>query len=313
MTLQRLAQATKQTLRFIAGVSTLIPNVALRSETAAAPEVAPTTVVERAWDSAELIGPYNQPRWSSRGRFSGGTDVYVIPPYDFVVDVDYQATIPREGRAKHLFTQELELGLPHRFQIAYENNVEIKNGHSQVQSQVVEGRWALADWGKIPLNPTLFGEYKFGVGKDYDAATPGDPIPRLADAFELRLLLAEELSERVQWALNVFHEHELAGECEWETGFSQSVTYSINGEHLKAGVEMQFIRSSDRDDRWHPGYEFLVGPSLAWKPTKRTRLDVAALFGATEESPAAKIFAVFSYNFGKSDQEAEGPVSTRNR
>ncbi len=28
----------------------------------------------------------------------------------------------------------------------------------------LEARWAIADSNKIPLNPTLFAEYKFGVG-----------------------------------------------------------------------------------------------------------------------------------------------------
>jgi len=30
--------------------------------------------------------------------------------------------------------------------------------HSGVQ---VEARWALAEWGRLPLNPTLYGEWKF--------------------------------------------------------------------------------------------------------------------------------------------------------
>jgi hypothetical protein len=44
----------------------------------------------------EIIGPYNQPRWSARGRFSAETDVYVLPPFSFYLDADYHGTFPRQ-------------------------------------------------------------------------------------------------------------------------------------------------------------------------------------------------------------------------
>ena len=59
-------------------------------------ELAPVRVEERPYGE-ELVGPYNQPRWSARGRFSTNTDVYVLPPYSFYLDVDYHGTFPRRG------------------------------------------------------------------------------------------------------------------------------------------------------------------------------------------------------------------------
>jgi len=140
----------------------------------------PSVTVPGQPESQERVGPYHQPRWSTRGRFSADTDVYVIPPGLFFVDVDYQGTIPRHGESVHLFTQEFEVGLPYRFQLAYENNVEVRGGQTQVTLQTLEARYALADWGVLPLNPTLFAEYKIGVGKDYErqAETPGPVRPR---------------------------------------------------------------------------------------------------------------------------------------
>ena len=82
----------------------------------------PPVTVQGQPESRELVGPYQQPRWSTRGRFSTDTEVYVIPPGLFFVDLDYQVTIPRHGKSVHLFTQEFEVGLPYRFQLAYENN-----------------------------------------------------------------------------------------------------------------------------------------------------------------------------------------------
>jgi hypothetical protein len=275
----------------------------------------PVTVQSTA-ESQELIGPYKQPRWSARGRFSTDTEVYVLPPGLFYIDLDYQGTIARHGKNVHLFTQEFEVGLPYRFQLAFENNIEIRDGHRQLTYETIEARYALADWGKIPLNPTLFAEYKFGVGKDYERQEDtDDPVPHIPDAFELRLLLGEQFGKNFQWALNIFHEQELGGDREWETGFSQALAYAIHEDYLKAGVEMQYIRQTDKDSRSHPQNEFDIGPSFTWKPGKKTRLDIAALFGTTADSPRAKLFTIFSIAFGEGKEEAEieAPASIRNR
>src|SRR5215471_17217041 len=74
-------------------------------------ELAPAEVEGRPYGE-ELVGPYGQPRWSARGRFSSDTDVYVLPPYSFYLDLDYDGTVLRHGKPDHLFGQEYELGLP---------------------------------------------------------------------------------------------------------------------------------------------------------------------------------------------------------
>jgi hypothetical protein len=274
--------------------------------------VLPEVTVQGVRPSQELIGPYNQPRWAARGRFSSSTDIYVLPPYEFNIDLDYTGTIPKHGKTQNLFTQEFELGLPHRFQLAYENNFVLQNEHSQITRQTIEGRYALADWGRLPLNPTLFAEYHFGVGKDYDE---DDAPERIPDAIELRLLLGEQFGRNYQWALNIFHEFETGGEREWETGFSQALVYSIRDEYLKVGLEMQFIRRTDAETRSKSEYEFDIGPSFTWKPSARTRLDLATLFGTTSDSPALSIYAVFSIAFGDDGNKSENvaPVSTQHR
>ena len=122
-------------LAVILGCSAL-PALAGEPQTVVMPEV----TVQGVRPSDELIGPYNQPRWAARGRFSSTADVYVLPPYEFNIDLDYTGTIPRHGQTQNLFTQEFELGLPHRFQIAYENNFVLEKDHSQITTQTIEGR-----------------------------------------------------------------------------------------------------------------------------------------------------------------------------
>jgi hypothetical protein len=277
----------------------------------------PDVIVEGIRLSQELIGPYDQPRWTARGRFSSDTEIYVLPPYAFYIDCDYTGTVPRHGgETGNLLTQEFELGLPHRFQLAYENNFVLQKEHSQVTEQTIEGRYALADWGKIPLNPTLFAEYRFGVGKDYaDQEDADESVPRIPDSIEGRLLLGEQFAGNYQWALNIIHEFETGGEREWESGFSQALTYAIRDEYLKAGIEMQLIRRTDADDRDEPEYEFDIGPSFTWKPSEATRFDLATLFGTTRDSPAAAIYAVFSIALGEGEESGDGvtPISTQHR
>ncbi|HMG05440.1 MAG TPA: hypothetical protein VK581_08260, partial [Chthoniobacterales bacterium] len=61
-------------------------------------------------------------------------------------------------------------------------------------------------------------------------------------------------------------------------------------------------------------YRVVIGPTIAWKPSKSTRLDISPLFGVTHDSPRASVFVVFSMLFGGSEPaQAEAPASTRNR
>lgn len=57
-------------------------------------------VVQGKSESQELVGPYHQPRWSTRGRFSTDTDVYVLPPFFFYIDMDYQAIIRKHDDSR---------------------------------------------------------------------------------------------------------------------------------------------------------------------------------------------------------------------
>lgn len=139
-----------------------------------AQELAPVNVEGRPYGEG-IVGPYGQPLWSARGRFSADTDVYVLPPYAFYLDLDYHGTFPRVGKSDHLFTQEFELGLPYRFQLAFELNQELQNARAQIPFTTIEARWAPANWGKIPLNPTIFVEYNIGSKPEPDQAE-GDVI-----------------------------------------------------------------------------------------------------------------------------------------
>ena len=274
----------------------------------------------------EVPSAYGAPPAFSRSRFSNAVNAYVLPPWSFFFGELYEGQGFRHGPPDHLFTQEVEMGLPYRFNVAAEAGFERFDGGGGAQTVSLEARWALADWNKIPLNPTIFAEYKFGVGTIRHEEVPPPPgggeeeeeeggPPKVPDAYEVRLLLAQDFFERVEWAMNWFFEKENTGDRGREWGFSQAALTPIllPNERLKVGIEMQYRNVTTKDTRGDPVNSFVIGPTFAWKPTAQTRVDISPLFGCTHDSPVADVFVAFSWLFGGERAEAEAPVSTRFR
>src|SRR6266581_2975474 len=270
----------------------------------------------------ELPSAYGAPPGFSRSRFSNTTQAYVLAPWAFFFGEIFEGQGFRHGPPDYLFTQEVEMGLPYRFNIAAESQFERFNGGGGAQTVSLEARWALADWNKIPLNPTLFAEYKFGVGTIRHEEVPppsggGEESgpPKVPDAYEVRLLLAQEFFGRLEWAMNWFFEKENTGDRGREWGFSEAamIPVLLPNERLKVGIEMEYKNVTTKDTRGDAVNSFVIGPTVAWKPTAQTRLDISPLFGCTHDSPVADVFVAFSWLFGGERAEAEAPVSTRFR
>ena len=272
----------------------------------------------------EVPSAYGAPPGLSRSRFSNTTQAYVLPPWSFFFGELFEGQGFRHGPPDYLFTQEVEMGLPYRFNVAAEAGFERFNGGGGAQTVSLEARWALADWNKIPLNPTIFAEYKFGVGTIRHEEVPPPPgggeeeesgPPKLPDAYEVRLLLAQDFGEHVEWAMNWFFEKENTGDRGREWGFSQAamVPVLLPNERLKVGIEMLYRNVTTKDTRGDAVNSFVIGPTVAWKPTAQTRLDISPLFGCTAGAPVADVFVAFSWLFGGERAEAEAPVSSRFR
>ena len=279
-------------------------------------------------EGEEVPSAYGAPPGLSRSRFSNAVNAYVLPPWAFFFGELFEGQGFRHGPPDYLFTQEIEMGLPYRFNVAAETQSERFNGGGGVQTVSLEARWALADWNKIPLNPTIFAEYKFGVGTIRHEEVPPPPggggeaeeeeeggPPKVPDAYEVRLLLAQEFGGRFEWAMNWFFEKENTGDRGREWGFSQAVMTPVllPNERLKVGLEMEYKNVTTKDTRGDPINSFVIGPTIAWKPTTQTRLDISPLFGCTHDAPVADVFVAFSWLFGGERAEAEAPVSSRFR
>ncbi len=194
----------------------------------------------------EVPSAYGAPPAFSRNRFSPLTDAYVLPPGGFFLGALYEGDFRRHDSPAHIFTQEVEVGLPYRFGVALENRLVRSDGEGQDSTISLETRHALADWNKIPLNPTIFAEYKLGIGhaieeemmderdmggeslrrlqrlrrgqEDEPGDEDGEGPPKQPDAVEFRLLLSQDFGEKVEWAANFFIEQETSGDRGREMG-----------------------------------------------------------------------------------------------
>ena len=312
-------------VQLIAGICLILPAV---THSASAQEVTLREEQPIVVTGEEVPSAYGAPPGLSRSRFSNVTQAYVLPPWAFFFGELFEGQGFRHGPPDYLFTQEIEMGLPYRFNVAAESQFERFNGGGGAQTVSLEARWALADWNKIPLNPTLFAEYKFGVGTIRHEEVPPPPgegggeeeeeeggPPKVPDAYEVRLLLAQEFFGRVEWAMNWFFEKENTGDRGREWGFSQAAMTPVflPNERLKVGIEMEYKNVTTKDTRGDAVNSFVLGPTVAWKPTASTRLDISPLFGCTHDSPVADVFVAFSWLFGGERAEAEAPVSSRFR
>lgn len=251
--------------------------------------LSPIVVVGRpGWlDEEALVGEYKRPEWTTRRRF-GTTRVYIqYEPWEVAVEQWWRVRTFHDKNPRHLFMEELAIGLPHRMQLDIYYDWAHEGGRTMNKDVAVELRWALADWDVIPLNPTLYAEYK---------ATDGDYG---SDVWEAKLLLGDDLSPRLHWAFNAVYEREISRGRANEFALTQGLSYTIIDQVLSAGLEMQYKYENEQSVRQNGARKFQVGPSIQYNPNRNSWINLVCLFGCTRESPAIEGFVVIGHNFGR--------------
>jgi hypothetical protein len=273
---------------------------------AARETLAPVTVTgTNALQEEQLMGPNQQPEWTARRPFAI-TRVYVHPPWQMETEFSWDRMYNRGGSPQDEIQQEFELGLPYRFQVDYEihgaNFIDASNvsgphpgspggGHWNYADSEWELRWALADWGKIIANPTVKAEWKHDNGG--------------GDSWETDLLLGDEFTKRWHWGSDFFWEQGVDGNLHTEKAISVAVNYSVLDEKLAIGAEERTDSENDETSR-HAFLNQEVGPSLLWRPTPRTHLNLECLFGTTVWAPHVETFVFFGVDFGPGSEPPEG-------
>ncbi len=240
-------------------------------------------------------GAYKAPEWTGERRFPT-TRVYLQQgPGDVGFEQWVRHRSFRDGTAETRFQEEVEIGLPYRFQLdLYETWKVDEHRRANQDEYSAEVRWAFADWGHIPLNPTLYFEY----------AT----VNRGANTAEGKLLLGTDITPRLHWGFNLIDEQELSHAKNTALGFSQGFSYTLIDEKLSAGIEMEYEHDKASGS---PGENrFLIGPSLQARPAPWCHIDLVPLFGVTHDAPGVEAYLIFGIDFGPGKNHY-APVSLR--
>src|SRR6516225_9489808 len=168
-------------------------------------------------EAEEMPSAYGAPPDLSHGRISTLTKSYVLSPFTFELENGYEGDTFHHGLPVQLFRQEIEMGLPARFTVGVQNQVEHFSGDTFERSFTLEARYALANWNKLPLNPTVSIEYHFGLGN----------AVQVPDSGELTLLVSHDFPNLVEWAMNIFVDREFSGRESTAAGFAQSVEVPV--------------------------------------------------------------------------------------
>ncbi len=234
---------------------------------ARAPGTAETTVIDKREDELAPIGAYQQPKWTDRRRFPG-VRLYVAPPGAATFEFWGEGKITSDGEPARLRTMyEVSFGLGHRLQVDLYLRTQSDGADVlRIESERLELRWALADWGVLWGNPTLYLEYIRQTEGPHKA--------------EVKVLLGGALSPRLFWGANLFFETELWGEQAHEFGVVAGLAYSVIDSKLSLGAETNVEIVDTRVARFSPlEIEWLIGPTLSWRPVPQAHLLLTASAG----------------------------------
>lgn len=231
-------------------------------------------------DEEKKDGVYQEPEWVGHRRFSG-TRIYIQKdPGEIGIEEWYRVRTFDGGQVTQRFQQEVEIGLPFRMQLdLYEKVIhDNQDPAGWMQDEfAVELRYAFADWGVIPGNPTIYEEYAF--------------VENGPDVLESKLLFGDDY-KGWHWGLNLIWEQELWGAKSTEWGAAFGLSRAVIDSKLSIGIEGRWAHPEGGKD------EYLLGPSIQWLPTENTHVDLVVMAGLNNASPETESFLIFGFDFG---------------
>ncbi len=251
------------------------------------------------------LGPAGQPEWTTERRWARVRS-YVIAPGQIELESWYRGRYHRHGDGqRHIFQEEIGLGLPHRFQFDFYLNFQQDDPGRDLhfQETQVELRYAFADWGCLPANPTLYLEYRL------------HDDPSESDAYEVKLLLSDDLGCRWRWGANLTYEREVKGEEEEVFGTTAAISYTVVDQRFSVGAEFQWERATVESSRNDPENTFYLGPSVQFRLGSGTHLDIAPLFGLNDASEKMQLFIVLGIDISPNGTDGGwlNPISAQSR
>lgn len=230
------------------------------------------------------VGPYGQPLWTTIRMFPS-TRVYVMnPPGTAMYEKWFDIRQRRNGAAQIRMRDEFTFGLGKRVQLdLYSHTVyDGYNGDKTFKWRGFswEFRYALADWGKIWGNPTLYYEMKMLDGRW---------------GIEPKLLLGDRIGKRGVWGFNAIYEANLGGtkeEQEREYAYTASYANIINSD-LTLGVSHMF-RYNDYEGG---SQEWYIGPLLQYRFSNKGYLNIEHMPGLNQDAKESRTLIIFGWRF----------------
>ena len=268
------------------------------------------------------VGPYNRPIWTLH-RMSPQTRIYIqVDPgeveFEQWLDMRFTKTRGKQQEDEIRLSEEFEFGLGSRFQLdLYYNSLWVRNSGTDAtlstRGWAAELRYALADWGVIPGNPTLYLEYILWNNNPNDGV-PGDAA---SASIEPKLLLGGDITRGVYWGANIFYERTFNASVREMGGNVSVLTTVVDGVFI-VGLTTKFVYESDNVNSSQAlterSRELYIGPAFQVRmapveqetlvngvKTKITRakahLDFEPIFGLTGESSRVQALLVFGWDF----------------
>ena len=242
-------------------------------------------VSAKPYPQFKLVGDYKQPAWTLVRKFPS-TRVYVMtPPGTVMYEKWFDVRTPRYGAPSEVrMRDEFAFGLGKRLELdlymhtIYKNNKTLSTFGFRGFSWEV--RYALADWGKIWGNPTLYFEHKLLNGRQ---------------GIEPKLLLGDRIGKKGIWGFNAIYEANLGGtneEQKREYAYTASYGKIINDD-LTLGISHMF-RYNDYEGT---SKEWYVGPLVQYRFNGHGYLNAEYMPGLNDEAKKSRTIIIFGWRF----------------
>jgi len=235
---------------------------------------------------SDTVGIYDQPEWSTV-RKSPTARVYLTALPGTISFEHWFEIRTYKDKVEMRTREELTFGLGKRFQLdLYLLGLKTFDGNDGpfiLRGISTEIRYALADWGKIFGNPTLYFEYQI-LNNSYQVIEP-------------KLLFGDVFGKKKNnmWAINFVYEGNIAPIEDRFDEFQTTISYHhMFGNVVSVGVAGQYTKVWE-SKIYNGTYDCLVGPSLQLTLSKKAFLDIEPLIGVFNSEKISKVYFIFGW------------------
>lgn len=247
------------------------------------PHFKTTVIGHKDIKESDPTGSYGQPVWTAKRRFPT-TRVYVVPAGDMAIEYWLTTDGKLSGDSQPSYEQrlELEFGLGKRLQLDLYLiwGQDGAAGPINVTEQSIELRYALAGWGRLWGNPTLYLEWiRQNAGPQ---------------KMEGKILLGDQITAQWFWGLNLVYERTMGGDGGGEYALSAGVSRVVVENRVSLGIEVKAALADVQGARFDfVEKKLIAGPSLQIKPVPGVHIDLAPMAGVLVEAETGAIYAIY--------------------